>query len=95
MLPGSVDVATVALYLGVTTRRVRALCMHRRLSAWKNPTGAWEIRWPVVVNLGTRGPRLGQKPKRGMVSSSGKGGLERVSSGSDESCQPENSETTT
>lgn len=58
-----VPVATVARYLRVSTRRVRALLESGRMRGCKNPeTGHWSVDFPPVIQGGSRGPRLGQKP---------------------------------
>jgi len=63
-----VPVSFVAKDWQVTPRRVRALLAEGRLVGQCQPNGFWEVRYPYIFTMGTRGPALkrNQKPAKGL-----------------------------
>lgn len=53
-----VPVSFVAKDWNVTPRRVRALLAAGRLHGQVQPNGYWEVRYPYIFTMGTRGPAL-------------------------------------
>lgn len=61
-----VPVSFVANDWKVTTRRIRALLASKRLVGQLQANGYWEVRYPYIFTMGTRGPSLKrqQKPEK-------------------------------
>lgn len=61
-----VPVLFVANDWKVTTRRIRALLASKRLVGQLQANGYWEVRYPYIFTIGTRGPSLKrqQKPEK-------------------------------
>jgi hypothetical protein len=61
-----VPVSFVAKDWKVSPRRIRALLSTGRLFGQFQPNGYWEVRYPYVFTMGTRGPSLKrqQKPEK-------------------------------
>lgn len=61
-----VPVSFVAKDWKVSSRRVRALLSAGRLFGQIQPNGYWEVRYPYIFTMGTRGPSLKrqQKPEK-------------------------------
>lgn len=61
-----VPVSFVAKDWQVSSRRVRALLSAGRLFGQMQPNGYWEVRYPYIFTMGTRGPSLKrqQKPEK-------------------------------
>lgn len=53
-----VPVSFVARDWNVSTRRIRALLAAQRLVGQVQPNGYWEVRYPYIFTMGTRGPEL-------------------------------------
>lgn len=53
-----VPVSFVAQDWNVTPRRIRALLAAGRLHGQVQPNGYWEVRYPYIFTMGTRGPAL-------------------------------------
>lgn len=60
--PVLIPVRGAAGLLNVSMRRVRYLIAGGRLQAVLSDSGRWQVVYPFQLRLGTRGPRLGQKP---------------------------------
>ena len=58
-----VPVSFVAKDWKVTTRRIRALLAAGRLTGQLQPNGYWEVRYPYIFTMGTRGPSLKRQQK--------------------------------
>lgn len=63
-----VPVSFVAKDWQVTPRRVRTLLAEGRLVGQCQANGYWEVRYPYIFTMGTRGPALkrNQKPAKGL-----------------------------
>lgn len=61
-----VPVSFVARDWNVSTRRIRTLLAAQRLIGQLQPNGYWEVRYPYIFTMGTRGPELKrtQKPEK-------------------------------
>ena len=62
-----VTVEHAALFLQCSTRRVRYLLSHGRLSGFKDEmraTRPWKVIWPLVLTPGSRGPDMRRLPTR-------------------------------
>lgn len=58
-----VPVSFVARDWNVSTRRIRALLAAQRLVGQLQPNGYWEVRYPYIFTMGTRGPELKRTQK--------------------------------
>ncbi len=63
-----VPVSFVAKDWKVSPRRIRALLAAGRLWGQMQPNGYWDVRYPYIFTMGTRGPDLKrhQKPEKGL-----------------------------
>lgn len=61
-----VPVSFVAKDWKVSSRRIRALLRAGRLLGQLQPNGYWDVRYPYIFTMGTRGPALkrNQKPDK-------------------------------
>lgn len=62
--PGSLTVPSVAEFLGVSSRRVRALLTQGRIDGFKDDQGNWFVKSPLHVKPSHRGPDLQGYPAR-------------------------------
>jgi len=53
-----IEIKFVARYLGVSTRRIRALLAQGRMLGYKNDRNIWMVDSSLQVRPGTRGPKL-------------------------------------
>jgi hypothetical protein len=60
-----VPVSFVAKDWKVSARRIRALLAAGRLYGQLQPNGYWEVRYPYIFTMGTRGPELKRNQKPG------------------------------
>lgn len=68
-----IGASAVALTLGVSTRRVRALLAQGRIRGFKDKSGEWVVYWPFEVTPGKRGPDLRRFPVRHVYNAAKKG----------------------
>jgi hypothetical protein len=53
---GFIEIRFAARYLGVSTRRIRALLAQGRLAGYKDERNIWMVDSSLIVRPGSRGP---------------------------------------